>query len=352
MEANNIGAVLCSSSVTMGYLAGLHEEGGERLLVLAVGKSGKSRLIAPALAETQAKKSGLEDIRTWRDGQDPYRLIRELADDWHLGQSVVAVDDEMRSSILLELQTTLPTIQFRAAQPVLSALMRIKGPDEIALLKRAGAVADDALDPTLAQLRPGMTEWQVHELLTESMRSAGSQPNFCIVATGAHGAEPHHGTSQTVIEKGDVLVMDYGCSIDGYMSDITRTVVLGAPSPEQCSVYDTVYRAHMAAREAIRPGVLAEEIDKAARRVIVEAGYGDFFIHRTGHGLGLRIHEEPYICAGNQHRLEPGNVFSIEPGIYLPGRFGVRIENIVAVTEDGHESMNAEPSSTLRSVAF
>ena len=157
-------------------------------------------------------------------------------------------------------------------------------------------------------------------------------------------------TGQTELKPGDVIVMDYGCIVGGYMSDITRTVCLGESSAEQRKVYETVYAAHMAGRNAIAPGVPAEEVDRATRKVIDEAGYGEFFVHRTGHGLGMRVHEEPYICEGNGHRLEVGNVFSIEPGIYLPGKFGVRIENIVTVTKDGHESLNAEPSPTLLTV--
>lgn len=335
----------CSTAVTMGYLAGLHEEGGERLLVLALNKDGRCRLICPSLARTQAERSGISDIQTWRDGEDPMNLIRQLAADW--GFSSVAVDDEMRASILLAFQKTLPGVAFIAGQPVLSELMTRKDPAELDALRRAGHAADQAFDIVKPLLKPGMTEWQVHELLSKAMQDGGGRPNFCIVATGAHSAEPHHMTDETVIQEGDVLIMDFGCIIEGYMSDITRTVCVGKPNDEQLKVYETVYRAHMAARSAIRPGVPAEDIDQAARQVITEAGYGDFFIHRTGHGLGMRVHEEPYICAGNTVVLEAGNVFSIEPGIYLPGKFGVRIENIVAVTEGGHESMNAEPSPTL-----
>ncbi|MBS1723344.1 MAG: aminopeptidase P family protein [Armatimonadetes bacterium] len=347
MDSKGIEAFLCTSGVTMGYLAGFHEEGGERLLTYAIRRDGSSRMICPALSRSQAERCGFEDIRSWKDGEEPLKLVQQLAEDWGLAGKEVAVDDEMRAAILLDLQSALSSTRFCAGQSTLSGLMRTKDAAEISLLKRAGAAADDSLAPVLKKIRPGITEWQVHEWLSEEMRSRDTMPNFCIVATGSHSAEPHHGTSQTQLSKGDVLVMDYGCSVDGYMSDITRTVVIGEPSEEQSKVYDVVFRAHMAARKAIRPGVAAEDIDRAARQVIDDEGYGEFFVHRTGHGLGMRIHEEPYICAGNKHRLEVGNVFSIEPGIYLPGRFGVRIENIVAVTEDGHESMNAEPSPHL-----
>jgi Xaa-Pro aminopeptidase len=328
LAEKGIDAYFCTSAVTMGYLAGFHEEGGERLLFLAVGKGGQVRLVAPALARTQAERSGIADIRTWRDGDDPMDLARGLGSDW--GLSTVAVDDEMRSAILLALQSSLPSVRFVAGQPILSELVRKKDARELDLLREAGRIADEALAPVVAQIKPGMTEWQVHELLTAEMLRGGGKPNFCIVGAGSHGAEPHHMTGQTPLQEGDVVVMDYGCVVDGYMSDITRTVCLGEPTEEQRRVYETVYASHMAGRSAIAPGVPAEDVDRAARR--------------------MRIHEEPYICAGNRHRLEVGNVFSIEPGIYLPGKFGVRIENIVTVTENGHASLNADASPTLLSM--
>ena len=347
LEELGIDAFFATTAVTMGYLSGLHEEGGERLLMLALSKTGKARLIAPALARTQAERSGIADIRTWNDGEDPMKLIQELASDWNLESSRIAVDDEMRSSILLDLQRTLRRTEFVAGQPVLSELTRKKDAYELGCLRKAGSMADGALAPVLSEIRVGTTEWEINESLQRNMRKLGGEPAFCIVATGANGAEPHHMTDQTPLKLGDVVVMDYGCSFEGYKSDITRVVALGESTEEQRKVYEIVYRAFMAGRNAIAPGVLAEDVDKATRKVIEDEGYGEFFVHRTGHGLGMRIHEEPYICAGNKHKLEVGNVFSIEPGIYLPGKFGVRIENIVAVTENGHESMNAEPSPTL-----
>lgn len=347
LDTRGVDVYLCSSAITMGYLADFFEEGGERLLVLAVSKTGQVRALTPSLAKNQAERSGLKDVRTWSDGDDPMKLVMELVNDWSLHNSVIAVDDETRASLLIELQKVVPDATFIAGQPVLSDLMRIKDAQEIAWLKKAGAAADDSLAPVLQKIRVGTIEEEVNQWLQQEMQRNGGTPAFCIVATGSHGAEPHHMTGTTKIQKGDVLVMDYGCSIEGYKSDITRTVVVGEGSDEQNKVYETVYAAFMAARNAIKPGVAAEDIDRAARKVIEDAGYGEYFVHRTGHGLGMRIHEEPYICAGNKHKLEVGNVFSIEPGIYLPGRFGVRIENIVAVTENGHESMNAEPSPTM-----
>jgi len=331
----------------MNYLAGFQEEGGERLLTLIVGADGRNCLIAPALTRNQAERSGFQDVRVWCDGDDPVSLVKGLLDEWGCTDGDFAVDDDMRSSLLLALQNELPEAEFAAGHALLGELTRIKDAGEISRLKKAGEIADSSLSAVLAQVKPGTTEWSVNELLGAEMSRRGGIPVFAIVATGAHGAEPHHHTGQTAVSEGDVLVLDYGCQFEGYLSDITRTVVVGRPTAEQSQVYRIVYDAHMAAREAIKPGVAAEDVDRAARQVIEDAGYGEFFVHRTGHGLGMRVHEEPYICKGNRHALEVGNVFSIEPGIYLPGNFGVRIENIVAVTQDGHESMNAEPSRDI-----
>jgi Xaa-Pro aminopeptidase len=179
------------------------------------------------------------------------------------------------------------------------------------------------------------------------MQKRGGKPTFCIVAAGANSAEPHHESDDTRIQEGDVVLMDYGCSVQGYNSDTTRVVGVGKVSEETRKVYKVVYDSQKAARDAIREGVAAEEIDKAARATIENAGYGEYFIHRTGHGIGLREHEEPFIVSGATDELRQGDCFSIEPGIYLPGKFGIRIENIVTPTATGHESLNCEPSEEI-----
>ncbi|HTQ10627.1 MAG TPA: M24 family metallopeptidase, partial [Fimbriimonadaceae bacterium] len=223
-----------------------------------------------------------------------------------------------------------------------------KDAEELGLLRKAGKIADDAFDAVRLKIKAGMTELEVDQMLQDAMRGFGGRPAFCIVATGPASAEPHHLSDSTVIEEGHMVVLDFGCSVEGgYMSDITRTVFVGKPSEEAKKVYDIVYRSQAAGRAAIRAGVAPQDVDRAARKVIADAGYGEYFVHRTGHGLGMRGHEEPFIIEGNEEPLEPGQCFSVEPGIYLPGRFGVRIENIVAATSDGHESMNREPSETL-----
>ena len=342
-----VDALFCASPITMGYLQGFCECGYERFLVLAVHRDGRARLICPSLTETQARRCGLQDIRAWSDGEEPLDLLRHLARDWDLASGVVAVDDDMPAAQLLAIQGVLPRAVFRPGQPLLARLMRAKSPGELEYLLHAGRIADEALPLTLARIRPGMSELEVAGMLLEDMRRLGGAPSFCLAATGANSAEPHHASDDSRIRQGDALILDFGCSVAGYQSDVTRTVAVGPASAELHNVYGIVLKAHLAARSAIQPGEECQEVDRAARNLIGEAGYEPFFLHRTGHGIGLRGHEEPYIVEGNEMRLAPGHCFSIEPGIYLPGRFGVRIENCVACTEDGHLSLNEEPPMKL-----
>lgn len=345
-----VDAFLAWSPVTMGYLHGFAEGGGERFLTLALRADGEIALICPALSATQAARAGIRDVRPWKDGEDPLALFKQLADEWNLRSAIIAVDDEMPAHLLLAIQTVLPAALFKPGAGLVANLMRVKTPEELTLLHRAGAIADQAFPAGLAAVRPGATEAEVADALFAEMRRLGGNPTFAIVATGANGAEPHHLSDATPIQEGDIVVMDFGCEVDGYQSDITRTVACGKAPDEAETVYATVLAAHRAARQAISAGVACGAVDAAARKVIEDAGYGEFFVHRTGHGLGRRVHEEPNIVGGSEQRLEPGHCFSIEPGIYLPGRFGVRIENIVTCTESGHTSFNEEPADALLEV--
>ncbi|MCO5297747.1 MAG: Xaa-Pro peptidase family protein [Fimbriimonadaceae bacterium] len=345
-----VDAFLAWSPTTMGYLQGFSEGAGERFLTLALRADGTVRLICPALSATQAARSGIADIRPWKDGEDPVAHFKQLADDWNLRSAIIAVDDEMPAHLLLTIQAALPAALFKPGAGLVANLMRVKTPEELALLHQAGAIADRAFPAGVAAVRPGATEAQVADALFAEMRRLGGTPTFAIVATGANGAEPHHLSDATPIQEGDVVVMDFGCEVGGYQSDITRTVACGKAPEEAKKVYATVLAAHHAARKAIAAGVACGTVDAAARKVIEDAGYGEFFVHRTGHGLGTRVHEEPNIIGGSEQRLEPGHCFSIEPGIYLPGRFGVRIENIVTCTEAGHTSFNEDPAEELREV--
>ncbi len=332
---------------SMGYLASLFEDGHERLLILAINARGESRLICPALTTNQARRLGIIDIRPWTDGEDPYNHIQQLADDWHLKSGIVAVDSEMRADILLGLQDHLPAALFKPGEASLSQLMRRKDGMEVELMQRAANIADQAFHKVKPQVRAGQTEVQVAKMLYDAMAELGGKPTFAIVAAGPNGAEPHHLNDETVLKSGDVVILDFGCDVQGYQSDITRTVAIESATTKAERIYETVLRAHMASRMIGKQGVEAGVVDAAARRVIEDAGFGPHFVHRTGHGVGMNIHEAPNITPGSNFVLEAGNCFSVEPGIYIADEFGVRIENIVMAREFDCYSFNEEPSPTL-----
>lgn len=334
---------VAGTPISMGYLAGFHEGGGERMLVMLIRPEGDPAMIVPSLSRTHAEKTGIRDIRDWKDGDDPGSHFESLGLEWGLKTAVIGVDDEIPASILLRMQTALPAALFKAAGDVMAEARKSKDERELAAMKRAAEIAEAAFDAVVPSIREGMTEREVAFLLQMEMLKHGGQPTFCIVATGANGAEPHHTSDDTPLRSGDVVVIDWGCQVDHYLSDITRTVAVGEVSEEAHQVYRIVYESHQAGRSAIKPGVACQEVDRAARAVIERAGYGDRFIHRTGHGIGMMGHEPPMIVEGSSSPLAVGQCFSVEPGIYLPGRFGIRIENIVTVTESGHRSLNAEP---------
>jgi len=255
----------------------------------------------------------------------------------------LAVDDHMWATRVFQLQKALPKAKLGAAGHLIADLRLRKGSDEIASLRQAGAAIDRVHDRMGEFLKVGRTEREVARLISEAITDEGhAATDFVIVGSGPNGASPHHGVSDRVIERGDSVVVDIGGStVDGYCSDSTRTYVVGTePAEDVMRYYDVLLEAQRAQCDFARAGVTAEAVDRVGRAVITEGGYGEHFMHRTGHGIGLETHEEPYIVEGNQLVLEPGMAFSIEPGIYLPGRHGARIEDIVVTTEDGIERLN------------
>ena len=253
----------------------------------------------------------------------------------------MAVSDRLWAVHLLGLERATRSVRLRSASALLAPLRAVKDPGEVELLQVAAAAADRAFDRVVTHPFAGRTERDIaSDLATMLVEEGHDTALFTIVGSGPNGASPHHEPTDRVIERGDAVVMDFGGRRRGYSSDITRTVCVGAPTGEMSGVYDVVRRAHREAFDLAGPGVPAEDVDRAARDVISEAGFGDDFIHRTGHGIGLEEHEDPYIVSGNAEPLLPGNAFSIEPGVYLRGRFGVRIEDIVVVTDDGVRSLN------------
>jgi D-alanyl-D-alanine dipeptidase len=245
---------------------------------------------------------------------------------------------------VLGLQRTLPRSGYESMTSALPMLRAVKNDDEIERLAAAGAAADESFEDIAGVRFAGRTENEIAADLAGFLRAHGhSQVDFTVVGSGPNGANPHHEMSERTIEDGDMVVLDFGGLKDGYGSDTTRCVHVGEPTDEEREVHEIVRRAQQAGFEAVRPGVACQEIDRAARKVIADAGYGEYFIHRVGHGIGLTTHEPPYMIEGETHLIEPGMCFSIEPGIYLPDRFGVRIEDIVVATEEGGRRLNNTP---------
>jgi Xaa-Pro aminopeptidase len=322
----------------------------ERLTMLVIPVDAEPAMIVPRLerpdAETATGASALR-ITDWTDGNDPYETsATQLA---RTGR--YAVSDSAWAMHLLGLQDRLPESSYVSMTRALPMLRAIKDDDEIARLAAAGAAADQAYEEIVTVRFAGRSETDVAADLAELLRRFGhSQVDFTVVGSGPNGANPHHEIGQRIIEDGDMVVLDFGGLKHGYGSDTTRTVHVGEPTVEEREVHDIVRRAQQAGFEAVRPGVECQEIDRASRAVIAEAGYGEYFIHRVGHGIGLTTHEPPYMVEGETQILHPGMCFSIEPGIYLPGRFGVRIEDIVTVTPEGGRRLN-QTSHEMRIVS-
>jgi len=276
----------------------------------------------------------------WADGDDPYTALGSLLDPG----GHYAISDSAWALHLLGLQRAAAGTRYTSMTGALPMLRAVKDADEVARLAAAGAAADAAYEQIVGVRFAGRTEREIGADLAGFLRAHGhSQVDFTIVGSGPNGANPHHEMGDRVVRDGDTVILDFGGLCAGYGSDTTRTVHVGPATDEERQVFDVVRRAQQAAFEAVRPGVACQEIDRVARRVITDAGYGRYFIHRTGHGIGLTTHEPPYMVEGERLPLVPGMCFSIEPGVYLPGRFGVRIEDIVTVTEDGGRRLNNTP---------
>jgi Xaa-Pro aminopeptidase len=251
------------------------------------------------------------------------------------------VGDRLWAAHLLGLQRALPEASFSSAARVIAPLRTVKDAEELEALRRAGRAADETFRQILGVPFQGRSEEAVAGDLADLLvRNGHARAAFTIVASGPNGASPHHQPGGRTILHGDAVVMDFGGELAGYFSDTTRTIAAAEPPEGFDEVYELVREAQAAAVDAVRPGILARDVDRAARAVVEGAGYGDRFLHRTGHGIGLEVHEPPYLVEGDETELRPGMTFSVEPGIYLEDRFGVRIEDIVAVTEDGVERLN------------
>ena len=331
-------ALLVTPGSDLAYLTGHRIHESERLTCLVLRADGLAALVVPELEAPRARSAapGLE-VRSWAETDDPVALVAGMVGE----RGVVAVAERMWSAFLMRLQAALPGRTFVSASPLVAPLRSVKDAEEVTLLRGVAEAADRAYARLRERELAGRSEREVSAEIGALLRAQEhDEVSFAIVASGPNGASPHHEPGERRIESGDAVVLDFGGTRRWYCSDVTRTVHVGpSPEAEVRRVHDAVLRAQEAGYRAAREGVTAESVDAAARAVIDEAGYGAYFIHRLGHGIGLDGHEPPYLVRGNAERLRPGMVFSIEPGIYLPGRFGVRIEDIAVIGASGR----AEP---------
>jgi len=341
MHAAGLDTLILTPGAAMRYLTGFSEP-GSRFLALIIPDDQPWLLVTPALNAGQARQNAAEiaDIRVWDDAQGWETLLAQLSKDLMLDIGIVGLDDDMPARFALRIQEIMPTTLLKLASSALTPLRAIKDALELAALQHA-AEATDALIPIAYQAcRIGTSEMEISLAIQQATARGGFADSFApIIGAGPNGATPHHNTGTTKVKAGNAVILDFGAMAEGYHGDITRTVAVGSASDEARQVYDIVYRAYQAGVAAVRPGATAHDVDAAARQVIADAGYGEFFIHRTGHGIGLDDHEAPYMLSGNYTPLQPGHCFSVEPGIYLPGKFGVRLENIVTVTDGGTASV-------------
>lgn len=330
------------------YLMGSRAQTFERLTALVIPAVGAPVVVLPRLELAALRESAAADlglvVQDWVDGENPYDIVADALG----GHARAAVTDSMPALHLLPLAARLGAVPVLGTQ-IMAGLRMVKDPAEIDALSAAGAAIDRVHARVPEFLRPGRTEADVAADITEAIVAEGhSEAAFVIVGSGPNGADPHHECSDRVLQAGDIVVVDIGGPVEpGYNSDSTRTYSLGEPSAEIAGQYAVLQRAQAAGVAAVRPGVTAEQVDAAARDVLAEAGLAEYFVHRTGHGIGLSVHEEPYIVAGNDLPLAPGMAFSVEPGIYFPGRWGARIEDIVIVTADGALAVNDRPHDLI-----
>ena len=341
----SVDALLITPGADLRYLVGYDARPLERLTCLVVPADSEPIMVVPALEELAALASPLADlgleILTWTETEDPIALVAARLS----SAQVVALDDHMWAEKVLRFRAAMQGVHQMPAVAFIGPLRIRKDATEIASLKAAGAAIDSVHERISEILRPGRSEREVGREIHDAIIDAGhAHVDFVIVASGPNGASPHHDVSDRIIREGDAVVIDIGGTMpDGYCSDSTRTYAVGEPDPDFLRMYSILLEAQKAAVESVRPGMTCEAVDAVARDLMSEAGIGDLFIHRIGHGIGLQSHEEPYLVSGNSLVLQPGMAFSIEPGFYLEGRFGARIEDIVICTDEGVQSVNHRP---------
>jgi len=340
MKENNVDLVVLGPGTHMRWLIGFNPYPDERPCMLLIGKE-KETFLMPSVNEEGMKEKTSITMHAWSDADGPDQaLLNALSFTGSSNAKHIVIDEAMRSHFALIVIEALsnPTYEFTGS--TIGALRMRKDQTEFINLKENALIDDRAMQAGFAAIKEGVTELEIGEAINNHFISEGAKPQFCIVGSGPNGAFPHHHTGDRKVEYGDAVLIDIGGRKGTFPSDMTRMSVLGEPPEGYLEIHALVERAVQAAMATAKPGVMAKDVDAAARDVITEAGYGEFFVHRLGHGLGIDIHEPPYITATSEVILDEGMVFSIEPGIYLQGRFGVRLEEIVILRADGPEILS------------
>ena len=348
MRDQSIDLVAIAPGAHMAWLLDVRPHGDERPCIALISRD-KAAFLMPALEADSAREQTDMTFYNWADSDGPDAALSALLADFGAGSFKALVLDEcMRADHAALISDALPGAARQFTASTIGALRMRKEDGEYRTLKTNAQQADAAMKAAWAAIRPGMSELDVAQIARETFGGMGAQTLFTIVGAGRNGAFPHHHTGETRLQAGDAVVMDIGAGFAGYSSDITRMALIGDGPEGYADIHDIVNRAVEAALAAARPGVKAHVVDDAARGVITDAGYGEFFVHRTGHGLGTEVHEPPYITGSSQTVLDEGMVFSIEPGIYLPERFGLRLEEIVILRADGPEILSDLPRDAVR----
>ncbi len=343
MSELGVDALLLSVGPDLPYLTGYEAMPLERLTMLVLPRTGDAQLVVPRLEAPRVdRRPELFEIVSWEETDDPIALVAGMI---RRSARRVAIGDHTWARFVLDLQRAVPSCVFVRATDVVGPVRMVKDGDEIAALTRAAHVVDAIASEMRLEPFAGRTELDVHRELVDRMLAAGHErANFAIVAAGENAASPHHDPTATrVITDGDIVLCDFGGTMGGYCSDITRMFHVGDPSAEVRDVYAVLAAAQEAGVRAATVDTACGAVDAAARRVINDAGFGEYFVHRVGHGIGTEAHEDPYIVAGNDRLLQAGNAFSVEPGIYFPDRFGMRLEDIVVATATGPLRLNDAP---------
>jgi Xaa-Pro aminopeptidase len=344
MQQEGMDALLLFLSSNLLYLVGWTDSPGERFLGALITPEREAMVVPRLYADEVAAHANVADLRIWEEQASPFELVVQLAREFGVARGRWGVDDTLSFSMVKRLQAAIPGCALFPASRVLAPLRAQKEAGEIDQMRQAARITQEAVAETLSEARPGLPAWEVAASIEDRMRRKGASALAgSIVAVGPTAAQPHARVSDELLQAGQVLVIDVGCRFQGYRSDITRTFAFGKPPTEVREAYRAVREGYEAARRLVLPGVPLGEVDRAAREVITKAGFGSNFIHRLGHGIGLDPKEEPYAVAGNPDPCMIGQTFSVEPGVYFPGKFGLRLEDIVVVTEAGNEALTDLP---------